>query len=200
MSSEFEKAFAVITDELRTLEADLGKLGIEPRRLATIKQAIETLHKEVVAEHRQKELTESSLQESESYNKVLFQQSHRAMVVFDPEADCFIDSNQAAAEIFGYSSPQEIIGKKPIDMAAPTQYDGTDSAIASRRRDRSALAEGIESFEWRHQRPNGEIWDAMVHLMAFTYRGRRLLQAWKASWRIARQSSTLSKGMADTRT
>ena len=161
MSSEFEKAFAVITNELRTLEADLGKLGIEPTQLATIKQAIETLHKEVVAEHRQNELTESSLQESESYNKVLFQQSHRAMVVFDPEADCFIDSNRAAAEIFGYSSPQEIIGKKPIEMAAPTQYDGTDSAIASQRRDRAALAEGIESFEWRHQR----------------YRGRRLLQA-----------------------
>jgi PAS domain S-box-containing protein len=177
MSSEFEKAFAVITNELRTLEADLGKLGIEPTQLATIKQAIETIHKEVVAEHRQNELTESSLQESESYNKVLFQQSHRAMVVFDPEADCFIDSNRAAAEIFGYSSPQEIIGKKPIEMAAPTQYDGTDSAIASQRRDRSALAEGIESFEWRHQRPNGEIWDAMVHLMAFKYRGHRLLQA-----------------------
>jgi PAS domain S-box-containing protein len=177
MSSEFEKTFAVLTSELRALEADLGNFGIEPARLATIRQAIETLYNEVVAEHRQNELTESSLEESESYNKILFQQSHRAMVVFDPEADCFIDSNQAAAKIFGYLSPQEIIGKTPIDMAAPTQYDGTDSAIASRRRDQSALTEGIESFEWRHQRPNGEIWDAMVHLMAFNYRGRRLLQA-----------------------
>ena len=177
MSSEFEKIFAVIASELHTLEADLGTFGIEPARLATVKRAIETLHKDVVSDHRLNELIENSLYESESYNKVLFQQSHRAMVVFDPEADRFIDSNQAAAEIFGYSSPHEIIGKTPADMAAPTQYDGTDSAIASRRRDRSALAEGIESFEWRHQRPNGEIWDAMVHLMAFKYRGRRLLQA-----------------------
>jgi PAS domain S-box-containing protein len=177
MSSEFEGAFARLTSELGALEVDLGNLGIAAARLAPIKHAIETLYTEVVAEHRQNELIENSLQESESYNKVLFQQSHRAMVVFDPETDCFIDSNQAAAEIFGYSLPHEIIGKTPVDMAAPTQYDGTDSAIASRRRDRSALTEGIESFEWRHQRPNGEIWDAMVHLMAFNYRGRRLLQA-----------------------
>ena len=40
------------------------------------------------------------------------------MVVLDPEARCFIDSNQAAAEIFGYSSPEEVVGKTPLDMAA----------------------------------------------------------------------------------
>jgi PAS domain S-box-containing protein len=111
------------------------------------------------------------------YSKVLFEQSHQAMVVVDPELWCFIDANRAAAKIFGYSSPQEVIGKTPLDMAAPTQYDGTDSATASRRRDQAALAEGNESFEWRHQRPNGEIWDAVVHLMAFDFQGRRLLQA-----------------------
>jgi two-component system, sensor histidine kinase and response regulator len=70
-----------------------------------------------------------------------------------------------------------VIGKTPLDMAAPTQYDGSDSATASRHRDQSALAQGIESFEWRHQRPNGEIWDGIVHLMSFEHRGRRLLQA-----------------------
>jgi PAS domain S-box-containing protein len=149
-------------------------------------------------------------QDSEGYDRRLFQQSHRAMVVFDPEAGCFIDSNPAAARIFGYSSPDEVIGKTPLDMAAPTQYDGSDSATASRHRDQSALAQGIESFEWRHQRPNGEIWDGIVHLMSFEHRGRRLLQAWKMSlkakgrrklfervasfckpfWKIALQSST----------
>src|ERR1700730_7289322 len=71
------------------------------------------------------------------------------MVVFDPEARRFIDSNQAAAKIFGYSSPEEVVGKTPLDMAAPTQYDGSDSATASDRRDQSALVQGIESFEWR---------------------------------------------------
>jgi PAS domain S-box-containing protein len=177
MSSEFERSFVLLISEISNFEADLANLGSAPERLAIIKQGIEGLHKQATAERRKIELTETSLEESESYNKVLFQQSHRAMVVVDPEAGCFIDSNQAAAEIFGYSSPEEIIGKTPLDMAAPTQYDGTDSALASQRRDQSALAQGIESFEWRHRRPNGEIWDAVVHLMAFNYRGRRLLQA-----------------------
>ena len=177
MSSEFEKRFAALITEIGDIEADLTNSGKVRERLVAVKQGIESLYTQTIAERHRNELTESSLQESESYNKILFQQSRQAIVVFDPEARCFIDSNEAAAEIFGYSSPEEIVGKTPLDMAAPTQYDGTDSAVASQRRDQSALIQGIESFEWRHRRPNGEIWDAMVHLMAFNYRGRRLLQA-----------------------
>jgi PAS domain S-box-containing protein len=177
MSPELEKHVAALISEIGDLEADLATSARARERLRTVKQNVESLYRQTIAERHRIELTESTLQESENYNKILFQQSHRAIVVFDPEARCFIDSNQAAAEIFGYSSPQEIVGKTPLDMAAPTQYDGTDSTVASQRRDQSALTQGIESFEWRHRRPNGEIWDAMVHLMAFNYRGRRLLQA-----------------------
>ena len=177
MSSDVEKTFAMLAGEIGQLKGDIANFGSARARLATLKQCIENLHKQIIAKQHQSDLDKSSPQESEGYNRLLFQQSHRAMVVFDPEARCFIDLNQAAAEIFGYSSPEEVVGKTPLDMAAPTQYDGSDSATASQRRDQSALAQGIESFEWRHQRPNGEIWDAMVHLMSFEYRGRRLLQA-----------------------
>jgi PAS domain S-box-containing protein len=177
MSSDVEKTFAMLVREIAQLEGDIANFGGAPARLAALKQGIDRLHKQAIAKQHQSDLAKSSSREGEGYNWLLFQQSHRAMVVFDPEARCFIDSNQAAAEIFGYSSPEEIVGKTPLDMAAPTQYDGSDSATASQRRDQSALAQGIESFEWRHQRPNGEIWDAMVHLLAFEHRGRRLLQA-----------------------
>jgi PAS domain-containing protein len=40
----------------------------------------------------------------------LFDQSHQPIAVVDPESGYFIDANRAAAKIFGYSSPQEIIG------------------------------------------------------------------------------------------
>ena len=119
---------------------------------------------------------EDKLKESEAYNKMLFQESHRPIVVYDPAADGFIDCNPAAVKMYGFSSREDVLGKTPMDVSAPTQYDGTDSLTASRRHDHSALTHGVEVFEWRHQRPDGEIWDAMVHLMLFNYRGRKLLQ------------------------
>src|ERR1700735_3289535 len=126
MSPELEKHVAALIKEIGDLEVDLATSATAHDRLRTVKQSVERLYRQTIAERRRIELSESALQESESYNKILFQQSHRAIVVFDPEAGCFIDSNQAAAEIFGYSSPKEIVGKTPLDMAAPTQYDGTD--------------------------------------------------------------------------
>jgi PAS domain S-box-containing protein len=173
MSSDFEDSFAALISKIDALETTLTNSPAVREQLTAIKKGVQNL----CARYSRFELTGSSLQEGENYNKVLFEQTHQAIVVVDPEIGCFIDANSAAAKIYGYSSPQEIVGKTPLDMAAPTQYDGSDSALASRRRDQSALVQGIESFEWRHRRPNGEIWDAIVHLMAFSFRGRRLLQA-----------------------
>ena len=120
---------------------------------------------------------EDELKESEAYNKMLFQESQMAIVVYDPAKEGFIDCNQAAVKMYGFSSREEVLGKTTLDVSAPTQYDGMDSFTAWQRKDHSALARhGAEVFEWRHKRPNGEIWDAMVHLMAFNYRGRSLLQ------------------------
>ena len=119
---------------------------------------------------------EDKLKESEAYNKMLFQESHRPIVVYDPAADGFIDCNPAAVKMYGFSSREDVLGKTPSDVSAPTQYDGADSLAASQRHDHSALTRGVEVFEWRHQRPDGEIWDAMVHLMLFNYCGRKLLQ------------------------
>jgi PAS domain S-box-containing protein len=173
MSSDFEDSFAALISKIDALETTLTNSPAVREQLTAIKKGVQNL----CARYSRFELAGSSLQEGENYNKVLFEQTHQAIVVVDPEIGCFIDANSAAAKIFGYASPQEIVGKTPLDMAAPTQYDGSDSALASRRRDQSALVQGIESFEWRHRRPNGEIWDAIVHLMAFSFRGRRLLQA-----------------------
>lgn len=119
---------------------------------------------------------EDKLKESETYNKMLFQESHRPIVVYDSEAGGFIDCNQAAVKMYGFSSREDVLGKNQVDVSAPTQYDGIDSLRASQRHGHTALAHGIDVFEWRHQRPNGEIWDALVHLMLFNYRGRKLLQ------------------------
>jgi PAS domain S-box-containing protein len=177
LRSDLEENFAALISEIDGIEAQFANSDRARERLAAVRQGIERLYAQTAAERNRIEQAEAALRDSEDYNKILFQESHRPIVVFDPEAKRFIDANQAAARIFGYLLPDDIIGKTPLDMAAPTQYDGTDSATASQRRDQSALTRGIESFEWRHQRPNGEIWDALVHLMAFNYRGRRLLQA-----------------------
>ena len=113
------------------------------------------------------------------YGSMLFQQSQRAMVVLDPDLPAFIDCNEAAVQLYGYTCREEVLGKSPLDMQTALQYDGSPTRfIAEQQRHARTAghAGGVTVFDARHQRPNGEIWDARVHLMGFCYQGRRLLQ------------------------
>ncbi len=115
--------------------------------------------------------------ESEAYNKILFRESWIANVVQDPETGKFTDCNPAAAKLYGYSDCSEVIGKTPSDdMSAPFQYDGTDSAAAALENTKIALNKGHHTFLWKHQRPDGTIWDGEVALFAFTYKEKKMLQ------------------------
>src|SRR5690606_6995552 len=118
---------------------------------------------------------EATLRDSEAYNKMLFQESSRSIVVFDPAVGV-IDCNLAAVQMYGYASRKELLAHTPLQMSAPTQYDGCDRGTAGERLVRTAFEEGCANFEWRAQRANGDIWDAEVQLVAFNYVGNRLLQ------------------------
>ncbi|MFA7291664.1 MAG: PAS domain S-box protein [Rhodocyclaceae bacterium] len=135
-----------------------------PRRVVGIHQDI-----------TERKASEATLRDSEAYNKMLFQESSRSIVVFDPRSG-FIDCNRAAVRMYGYASREDLLGKTPLDLSAPTQYDGADSHSAGERMARNALKEGISNFEWRARSANGDIWDAEVNLMPFNYGGKRLLQ------------------------
>ena len=119
---------------------------------------------------------EQELRESLAYNEVLFGESHIPHVVLDPASGRFTDCNPAAVAIYRYAGREEVIGKSPVDVSTPTQYDGTASADAAAHHIQQALEKGAHRFEWRHQRPDGTIWEAEVYLMSFTYQNRILLQ------------------------
>jgi PAS domain S-box-containing protein len=116
------------------------------------------------------------LRESEAFRKRVFDASPVAIGVMDPVAFKLVDCNPAAVQIFGFSSREETLSTTPLDVAAPVQDDGTPSMDKARHYVERVLAEGTIIFEWRHQRSNGEIWDAEVHLMSFQSGTRQLLQ------------------------
>jgi PAS domain S-box-containing protein len=130
----------------------------------------------LIYDFTQRKQAEDALRESESYNKVLFHDSHIPLAVLDPETCCFEDCNQAAVNIYGFSGRDELLGLMPKDVSVARQCDGQSSEVAFEEKIRRALEQGLAVFEWRYQRPNGETWDAEVHLMSFLHRDRQLIQ------------------------
>ena len=116
------------------------------------------------------------LRENEEYTKSLFANSYIPLIVMDAETGIYIDCNAAAVQIYGYASREDVLGKTPLDVSAPIQYNGSDSATEAQKHIKIGREKGSHIFEWRHQRPNGQIWDAYVHLMLLQYRGKSLIQ------------------------
>jgi len=135
-------------------------------------QYVASLQEDITERRR----TEDALRESEAYNKLLFQESIIPMLVLDCETRRYVDCNRAAALINGYSRREEMLGKTTLDVSAPTQYDGSDSQSAALKRSKIGQETGHSVFEWRHQRPDGAVWDAEVHLTTFTHHGRKQFQ------------------------
>jgi PAS domain S-box-containing protein len=144
-------------------------------RLAFLQRENQSLNQRLAELQAQTQRVETTLKESEAYNRMVFQDALRPIVIIDP-ATGIIDCNHAAVRMYGHRSRDTVLGRMPLDFSAPTQYDGTDSQTAASQQLRAIFKEGVSSFAWRAQRANGELWDAEVHLMAFDSGGKQLLR------------------------
>jgi PAS domain S-box-containing protein len=116
------------------------------------------------------------ISDNDDFKKQVFESSPIPIVVMDAETFKYIDCNPAAVKIYNYLSKVAVIGKSPLDFSAPVQYDGTPSAEKTVFFINKAKVEGSTIFEWKHQRPDGEIWDTEVHLLSFQINRKPLLQ------------------------
>lgn len=119
---------------------------------------------------------EKLLREREDFIKRIYESSHIPIVVMDAVSHKYIDCNPAAVRIYGFASKEETLGKTPQDVSAPLQYDGTPSREKADFYISQGLEKGAVIFEWRHQRADGTLWDAEVHLLSFDVEAKKLIQ------------------------
>ena len=130
-------------------------------------------HEGTAEDISEQKLATEQLEDSKNRYRVLFEDSGDAALVTDETG--ILDCNSAALEMFGYSSMAAL--PHPIDMSPPNQADGIPSRVAGKQKVAEARAKGKVSFEWLHQRKNGQIFPAEVSLTGLTLSGRQVVLA-----------------------
>lgn len=130
----------------------------------------------VMTDITDRKMAEKALIDSEKFNKILFESSRNPIVVMEAETGTYVNCNEAAVKIYNLNSREDTIGKTPVDFSAEFQYDGTPSSVKAKRYIDECLKKGSIIFDWLHQRPNGEQWDAEVHLMHFKLKNKDMMQ------------------------
>ncbi len=143
-------------------------------RLGRLAPAVERELREAEV-RRARRAAEAALRGSEAKFRTLFEASRDAIVLLDGTG--FFDGNQAALDLFRFSTREQLTAKHPGELSPPTQPDGADSRAAAEARLAAAQATGNQFFEWTHQRADGTVFPAEVLLNRIDLDGRTVIQA-----------------------
>jgi PAS domain S-box-containing protein len=96
--------------------------------------------------------------------------------IFLMKGPVYCDCNPAALALFG-ATREQVIHQPPTLFSPELQPDGIHSATKAGRLIQAALNGEPQSFEWRHQKLNGEPLDCEVHLNRVAGNGEGFIQA-----------------------
>lgn len=135
--------------ELAALRKRLAELESHEAELAW---AHNTLLEQITHEHRQ---TESALRVSEEKLSRIYAASPDAISISSLTSGCYVDVNPAFERVFGFA-PQEVIGRKVIDIGAWLEPAQREQVVAQLRA-RGALV----NQEIRFRQKSGRLFDSL---------------------------------------
>jgi PAS domain S-box-containing protein len=117
---------------------------------------------------------EAPLADTEAMFRLLFERSHDAIWLFDPQAAVFVDCNQAAVDLMRSNTKQKLLGTNPADLSPEFQSDGQRSRDKAAALAKLVSEKGSHRFEWAARRLDGTEVPLEVSLTAVQFAGRDL--------------------------
>lgn len=115
----------------------------------------------VITDITQRKNSEIALKESESKFRLLFENANDA--IFLMKDDVFISCNKKTLEVFNCKT-QDILGHTPFEFSPELQPNGQESRRVAISNIKKAVQGKINTFEWKHKKMDGTLFDAEVSL------------------------------------
>lgn len=90
------------------------------------------------------------------------------------EDDRFIECNEAAIKVLGYSNRSELLNLHPAQISPPVQANGKDSFSEAARMKSLTQEKGVHRFEWIHTKSDGSNFDVEVTLSSIVVNDRAI--------------------------
>jgi len=178
--------------ELEALHKDGHEVPVE-LSLSAIQQGVQWGALGLLRDITERKRAQRALRETEERMMAALYASSDAILLLSPEG--FVDCNQATAEMFGCSDPDELLRRHPSKISPPEQPDGMGSYEKAELMIRQAYQRGFHRFEWVHRRINGEEFHAEVSLMPMVHKGQNILYSVVRDITAAKQAERERDGL-----
>ncbi|MFA6597098.1 MAG: PAS domain S-box protein [Ignavibacteriaceae bacterium] len=165
---EFEDA------TLRKIEFDDGRIAWFEISNSFVEIEKKTYLLSVFRDFSQHKEDQDKISLSEQKFRTLYEQAADAIFLMD--GDSFIDCNPTTEIMFG-GKAEEILKLKPYEISPEVQDDGRSSKEKAFEKISAALDGTPQTFEWKHQKINGEQFDCEVTLTKIELDGKNYTQA-----------------------
>jgi two-component system, cell cycle sensor histidine kinase and response regulator CckA len=132
-------------------------------------------HVSYVRDISEKKEHEALIARSEQKFRAIFESARDAIFLIAADSR-YVDCNPAATKMFGCAK-EELLTRNPQYYSPFSQPDGRGTEQKTFDLIAAALEGQAQSFEWRHRRPDGSEFDAMVVLSRFELDGAPMLLA-----------------------
>ena len=122
----------------------------------------------------------------------LFEKSTDPMLIM--ERGHFVDCNEAAVQMMGYTNRQELLSTKSADFSPILQPDGRESIVKAREAIATTYSEGSNRFEWNYCRKDGQAFPVEVIMTAIMDGDREVLHfIWRDIAELKKQQAALKE-------
>ena len=128
-----------------------------------------------IMDYTERKRSKRALRESEEKFRALFEGSSQGVILQDEHQ--FLEVNPAAVRIMGCQSPEELLGKRPMDSSPPFQPNGESTEVLARKYIQECMTNGSARFEWLSRTPQGKDVPLEVTLTRIEWSGRQVIQA-----------------------
>ncbi|MGA2544969.1 MAG: PAS domain S-box protein [Rectinemataceae bacterium] len=179
--------YSNVTYEGDTLSAEVFCNALNNNEGAWVVSKVSPLHDQVgniigtiesIRDITLQKLLGASLIESEKKFHLLFDRSADGNLIL--ENGRFVECNEAALQIAGFTVKEQLLGLRPSDIAPEYQPDGESSASKAERLIDFAQEKGFHQFEWVSNRFDGSELTLDIMLTEIPVMGKRLLHV---NWR-----------------
>ena len=124
--------------------------------------------------------------------RLVFDNSPDAILILADGA--FVDCNQAAVNMFGYDSKEQLLSLSPLDLSPAKQPDGQTSSLKADEMIRVTLERGNHRYDWQARKSDGKEFGVEVLLTAIPFKGKHAVHAvWRDITRRKLAELELSK-------